>query len=300
VDTWDYSIKLSTFDDYVIANPPPMKSDSDIADEGIEGCVAYSDTYICKHCNSTSYLYDNLCLTVNSIVPQCEIYSRNGLCKKCSGDLLLFQNKCLKKYSSNCDGYISNTRCNRCPVEYPLLSSGSCIKNPDVLHCDEYANVNSCYVCEDAFSRSQEGMCQLKSHYIKNCKKHLIGPFCFECEENYVLINNQCVLNPNYDRNCLEFESTSECNVCQFNHYFKNDQCFPCKTDAFKCLFCDPDNPHQCVLCKSGFFMNNEFICVPIPGYTQPMIRLHQESAASSIKILGELSLMIMVLYLVK
>jgi hypothetical protein len=281
VDTWDYSIKLSTFDDFVIANPPPKKSSSDILDEGIEGCVAYNDLYSCRYCNSTTYLYDNLCLTVTTIVPQCEIYSRNGLCIKCSGDLLLFQNKCLTKYSFNCDGFLSNTRCDRCPIQYPFLSSGSCVKNPDVSDCDQYANVNSCYFCNDAFSRTQSGLCELKTNYIQNCKKHLVGPFCYECEENYVLINNKCLLNPNYDRNCQEFEATSECNVCQFNYYFKDDQCYPCKTDSFNCLFCDPENPSQCVLCKSGFFMNNEFICVPIPGYTQPLVRLYQESVVS-------------------
>ena len=286
VDTWDYSIKLSTFDDFVIANPPPKKSSSKIQDEGIEGCISYLDQYTCRSCNSTTYLYDNLCLTVVTIVPQCEIYSRNGLCIKCTGDLLLFQNKCLPKYSSNCNGFLSNTRCDRCPVEFPFLSSGSCNKNPDVSNCDEYSNVNSCFFCDDAYSRTQTGQCELKTNYIPNCTKHLVGPFCSECEENYVLINNQCILNPNYDRNCKLFESTSECNVCQFNYYFKEDQCYPCKTDSFKCLFCNPDNPALCSLCKSGFFMNNEFDCVEIPDYTQPLIRLYQESTVSSVLLL--------------
>lgn len=283
VDTWIYSIKLSTFDNFVIANPPPKKSSSEIVDEGIEGCIAYHDTYTCRYCNSTTYLYDNLCLSVNTIVPQCEIYSRDGLCTKCTGELLLFQNKCLPKYSSNCDGFLSNTRCDRCPNGYPFLSSGSCIKNPDVSNCEEYANVSSCFFCDDAYSRDQTGQCELKTTYIDNCKKHLVGPFCSECEENYVLINNQCKLNPNYDRNCLVFEATSECNVCEFNYFFKEGQCYECKTDSFNCLFCDPDNPSKCALCKSGFFMNNEFNCVPIPGYTQPLIRLYQQSIVSQV-----------------
>ena len=287
VDTWDYSIKLSTFDIFVIANSPPKKSENEVQDEGIEGCIDYFDAHSCKACNRTTYLYDNLCLTVTTIVPQCEVYSRNGLCTECSGELLLFQNKCLPKYSSNCDGFLSNTRCDRCPVDNPYMQSGSCQKNPDVPNCDRYSNVNSCFFCDDAFSRSQNGLCELKTTYIPNCKKHLVGPFCSECEDNYVLINNQCVLNPNYDRNCKTFAATSECNVCQFNFYFKEGQCFECKTDSFKCLFCNPDNPNQCELCKPGFFMNNEKTCVAIPDYTQTLIALYQESTVSAVSRLG-------------
>jgi hypothetical protein len=282
IDTWEYSIKLSTFDDYVIANAPPAKTESTINEEGIEGCISYYDQYTCRNCNRTTYLYDNLCLTVETIVPQCEIYSRDGLCEKCENELLLFQNKCLPKYSKNCDGFLSNTSCKRCPTTAPYLSGGSCIKNPEVNFCDIYSKVDSCFYCEDAYSRTQSGTCELKTNYINNCKKHLVGPFCSECEENYVLINNKCILNPNYDRNCLEFKATSECNICRFNYYFKEDQCYPCKTDSFECLFCNPDNPSQCLLCKSGFFMNNNFECVSIPDYTQPLIRLYQESLVSS------------------
>jgi hypothetical protein len=287
VDTWDYSIKLSTFDNFVIANSPPKQSESTNVNEGIEGCINYFNAHTCKSCNSTTYLYDNLCLTVTTIVPQCEIYSRNGLCVKCSGDLLLFQNKCLPKYSYNCDGFLSNTRCSRCPAENPYMVVGSCGKNPDVSNCEEYANVNSCFYCDDAYSRSQSGLCELKTNYIPNCKKHLIGPFCSECEEHYVLINNQCMLNPNYDRNCEVFSATSECNICRFNYYFKEEQCYPCKTDPFRCLFCDPDNPSQCVLCKSGFFMNNEKECVVIPDFTQSLISLYQQSIVSSVSRLN-------------
>ena len=286
IDTWDYSITLSTFDEFVIANNPPAKSSQVNVDEGIEGCIAYEDQNTCRHCNRTTYLYDNLCLTVHTIVPQCETYSRDGFCTECQDGLLLFQNKCLPMYSQNCYGFLSNTSCRSCPMTHPYLSGGSCVKNPAMDFCDDYSKIDSCKHCEDAFSRTQAGTCILKTEYIKNCKKHMDGPFCLECKDNYVLINNECILNPNYDRNCLEFKATSECNVCQFNHYFKVDQCFPCKTDPFECLFCNPDNPSECLLCKSGFFMNNEFQCIAIPNFTQPLIRLYQESMVTGTAIL--------------
>lgn len=280
-DSSDYSIQLSTFDQFVIDNKPSAVVSNSSTNSGIEGCKFYFDSGFCKNCNSTTYLYDNLCLTVQIIVPNCQVYSMDGFCIECKEGLILFQNKCLPNYAKNCAQALSNTSCKLCPIDNPFLSSGSCIKNPSVTQCDWYSTLNTCYKCSDNYHRNQSGFCELTGNYIPNCKKHLSGPFCSECEPNYALINNQCLQNPNYDRNCLEFDATSECNVCAFNYYFKEDQCFKCLTDSFKCLFCNPDTPDKCLLCRPGFFMNNEFDCVVVADYTQQLIKLNQESRVS-------------------
>lgn len=301
VDTWNYSIQYSTFDLFVISNVPPALEPVEYPIEGIEGCISYWDLNTCKYCNNTTYLYDNLCLTVNVIVPDCEIYSREGLCKQCKGDLLLFQNKCLNKYSSNCTEYLSNTSCGQCSLTYPFISQGSCMKNPDVVNCETYANKELCLKCDDNYFRNQNGLCTLRNNYILNCKKHLEGPFCSECIDGYTLINNECILNPNYDRYCKSFGTTSNCQICEFNHYFKLGQCYECLTDSFSCYFCDPDNPSSCLLCKSGFFMNNEKECVVMPDFTQPLIKLYQESVSSkfiSIRNTMILSLHLLLLFI--
>lgn len=298
-DSSDYSINLSTFDQFVIDNQPDAPVVENNTSKGIEGCVSYFDSGMCKYCNSTTYIYDNLCLTVETIVPNCQVYSRDGFCIECKEGLILFQNKCLTNYAQNCAQALSNTSCKLCPIENPFLSSGSCIKNPAVSECDSYASLNTCFKCGDNFHRNQSGLCELTGNYIPNCKKHMSGPFCSECQENYALINNQCIANPNYDRNCLEFDATSECNICAFNHYFKDDQCYECLTDSFSCYFCDPDNPDKCLLCRSGFFMNNEFECVVVADYTQPLIRLNQESRVSeSVSRFGLSTVMISLLLL--
>jgi hypothetical protein len=102
-----------------------------------------------------------------------------------------------------------------------------------------------------------------------------------ECKENYILSQNNCVYKPYFDPHCKQFVSNYKCSVCKFNHYFKENQCYPCLTDPFRCLFCDPENPSKCLVCRSGTFMDESMQCLKVPNFTQSMIRLHQENQSS-------------------
>lgn len=47
----------------------------------------------------------------------------------------------------------------------------------------------------------------------------------------------------------------------------KKHQCVECKTNENECLFCNPENPSQCLICKPGFYMNKSKICSAIKNY---------------------------------
>ena len=78
----------------------------------------------------------------------CELYKSNGICEKCLNDYLLYQNKCLYKYAKNCDGFLTNTKCNRYPSENPIQKiDGNCYKNKDIPFCEFYNSIDSCLFC---------------------------------------------------------------------------------------------------------------------------------------------------------
>lgn len=274
LDSTNYAFTYSTFDLEVMAT----KIDPYVADNStlifIDGCVKYKKNDTCEYCNSTMYLYDNLCLSVSILIPNCLIYDADMVCSKCEENYLLMENKCLQIYAKNCDGYLTNTKCLRCKPEYPKLSTdGNCYKNDEVPNCESFANPSSCHYCNTDFA-NVKGKCQLPQKYIDSCERHSGTQFCSKCASNTFLTGNMksCLVNPTYDRNCKEFESRAYCIVCKPGYYFKGHSCYPCKTNPEQCWLCDYKNPSVCKVCRPGFYMNNYGECQQALGYQSNIV----------------------------
>lgn len=59
----------------------------------------------------------------------------------------------------NCYNFLTNTKCNYCPPEHPILKyNGSCAVNNEIPHCKIYSSLDKCMECEDEFLNSK-GKC---------------------------------------------------------------------------------------------------------------------------------------------
>jgi hypothetical protein len=281
LDSSNFAFSYSTFDIMVMNKNIPVYPGDGSNVISIVGCIKYLDNQSCKYCNSTMYLYDNLCLDVSVLIPNCNIYQANMVCMECIVGFLLMQNKCLTIYALNCDGYLTNTKCLRCKPEFPLLKSdGNCYKNPAIFNCDVFANPLYCHWCSADYTNIK-GICHLPTSYVTNCERHMGTSLCMKCSEGKVLAGNlkSCELNPTYDRNCNNFVTKSFCIVCKAGYYFKGHSCFPCLTDSNKCWICDNNNPSSCKVCRSGFFMDNFGNCLQSVGYqNQAILNLNQDT----------------------
>lgn len=290
----EYAVDYSTFDKTLISSPAKDFVDTTNTDIGIEGCVAYVDDETCLYCNSTKYLYDNLCLSVTLVVSDCVIYSTDGICSHCNEGFLLLQNKCLLKYAANCDNYLTNTNCAVCSPAYPSHSlSGDCEKVADITNCDVYRAQDSCFYCDSNF-RNNKGMCSVASNFTENCERNGTNDTCQKCKDGYYVSTDgkTCIVNPTFDKNCKEFDTSPTCIVCRPNYYFKNDSCYICKTDQRACLFCEPYNPSMCAICKSGYYMDNNFDCIRQVGFVQNIVLIQAKNLNNQM-ILGNGAAMI-------
>ena len=272
----DYAVDYSTFDQELVDNPPKDHVGSDSSKLGIEGCIEYYNETTCKYCDKSKYLYDNLCLTVETQVPDCEIYSRDGICLRCAEGFLLLQNKCLTKYAQNCDKFLTNTNCAQCTPEFPIrLPSGSCSKNQSVPYCDIFSHRDSCHYCEPSY-QNDRGKCVTTNTFPANCERIGTNDTCQKCNDGYYVdtTGRNCKQNPNYDKNCKRFDTITRCVTCKFNHYFLNNACYPCKTDERACLFCNPYKPEECALCKPGHYMDNTFNCIRQTGFILNIVKI--------------------------
>lgn len=240
----------------------------------IAGCVSFSDQTTCLTCNSTMWLYNNLCLTVTITISGCNIYMADGVCGACIPGRLLLQNKCLIIYAQNCLGYLTNTKCLRCPINFPILDqSGSCIFPPTLTNCLAYDNPTTCYQCALPLI-NVGGECAFGT-LVPNCVNNFNAK-CRQCSPGYMVNydRSSCIVNPNYDRNCATFADKNICIVCAERFYLANGNCIACQTSSVTCYYCNPGDPTICLVCNPGFFMDRNGVCNIVVGYVPPLISL--------------------------
>jgi hypothetical protein len=86
---------------------------------------------------------------------------------------------------------------------------------------------------------------------IENCKSETLNQ-CTECEEGYVLQNNNCnKCNDSYCKYCLTTNLYS-CFQCKENYILKGRVCGEkCQISIDHCDLCEP-NTNNCIFCNSG------------------------------------------------
>ena len=253
----------------LVLNPPSVES-SDIANailteyNGILGCEEYYDFTTCKICGSNTYLKNNLCFPTNDIIPFCLFYKANSVCQECNTGYLLLNNECKIIKAQNCLVYTDETKCKTCPREFPVLTTNfNCSKNVQVKFCEEHKTASSCSKCISGYYlKGETDHCFLVDKKIEKCLDYNPSQNCIKCETGYYVWENNCFINPDYDTNCEYFNDTKyNCSLCYEGYVLIDNYCFKCGHIFENCAVCDETNNEQCLMCKSGFYMDKEGKC---------------------------------------
>ena len=181
----------------------------------------------------------------------------------------------------NCAIYISANVCKKCLDGYGFKQDGDnvdCVAL-DIEHCQKYDlsfyHPFKCLTCEKGYYIDSEMKCVEVETQIDFCEIYQDENHCDKCESQkalseakegcfasrYVMSKTDLYCDQSFMR------SLPKCEVCEYGHYWKNDQCQPClaQTPESGCMFCDPSNKYLCLMCMSGFYMNDNYSCIRLP-----------------------------------
>ena len=251
-------------EDRVLRNPPIERSEVNPA---IRNCAVYLDAANCERCATNYYLEANKCHEITQSISNCLYYKNATDCEQCKAGYLLSNSLCTEISAHNCEEYESATKCKSCMASHPeLKSNGNCEKPEDITHCEEYVHLNGrwgCKVCVDYYYPDDNGDCKPVSFPIDNCVKYETPSICMRCNNGYYFNRRtaNCVLITNFEPNCAELKEKTTCAVCQLGYYLTpSGACAVCIEES--CAVCNPKNPSECLVCKTGFRMTNTKICV--------------------------------------
>lgn len=229
----------------------------------IEGCIEYFNLTICKTCSETTYLSGNICVPISTAVTNCTVYSGNSTCKTCVSGYTLVDNICKEVSAKNCLVYKNESACATCPTAFPIFDETlNCIKNPSIDYCADYKNPTTCEVCNSGYYL-EKGLCNPVVTAIENCTIYKSQTECQECKLGYYLWFGKCIVNPDFDPNCESFaDANQKCSLCHPGYVLLNGVCVKCGQNFISCAICNPANVEQCLMCKSGYYMNKDQTCV--------------------------------------
>lgn len=255
----------------VASNPPGPGQNITITDassnfNGVLNCVKYLSPTICELCNDQTYLIpeQNACVPVVNKVENCQVYFGPSECEKCvdgfAGNGL---GACIKVTGNNCLKADFSGKCSICPPTHPVMTAlGNCEKNTNVPNCRVYRSLNQCQECEPGYY-VENFVCLKASTEIANCAVYASQSTCSTCKTGYfVNSSGTCTQNPNFDNQCEVFElNVSGCAICGEGFVLKDGYCSRCGSDFESCAVCDPNVPSNCLMCKSGYWMDSKGVC---------------------------------------
>lgn len=242
---------------------------------GIDGCRLYSGSSECIGCKNNFYFNftENRCMIVGSdkIVNNCKYYSRYAKCETCENGFALSVNKtCEQVVAKDCLTFANKTACATCDAGKGLKNETgiiNCIPITDA-YCSNYDPVFpfKCFECKEGYILDSAGVCKAVTKQIKGCLAYEAEGICKRCQPTLVLVNKvSCETSSDLekirDMNCADnvIDSTLTCETCKGGYLFSNGTCVECKTPG--CHFCNPTNQTQCIICKTGFYMDKNGVC---------------------------------------
>jgi hypothetical protein len=250
----------------------------------VKNCVAYASpsTLIpnflvlpCVQCTSNFIPTVDNTSCVNSI-NNCQIAQNTPntvLCSICNDDFLNSNGVCYSKSINNCISYL-NTKdsssatsilCTSCATGYSLsISSTTCIFG-EIKNCASYTvgSTSSCIACNSGFTllilSSGKNYCYPFLASL-NATSLISGTATIDGSNNGTIIPSTCIQTNNSVYGLREFSSISNLGQAQ-------SICMPFTTIG-NCLLYDQNsttitsNSFECVLCKSGFYLNSTGNCV--------------------------------------
>lgn len=199
-----------------------------------------------KSCQKCS---DDNCIKCNNDVNKC---------LNCKKGFTLFNGKC-EKLDTFCETYDSNRQCTKC-IGATYLEEGKCKE------CNDNSKIQNCAFC----SKDKEGKVICKNCFpgfmqnydtcIKNeesfgCETGIAGR-CLQCEDNYILYNNNCYKCPFGCLKCELVDNDLNCLEC-YSGYALNSK-FNCDECPIGCGSCILSNGvEKCTSCLPGYMLND-------------------------------------------
>ncbi|KAL4468534.1 hypothetical protein ABPG74_005037 [Tetrahymena malaccensis] len=228
----------------------------------------------------------------NCQIPQCPegcetcLPTDSSMCLKCEVGFYLDGGKC-SQCQQNCEICDNNGNdCKKCIENYNFDSKSQCVPICDqsCLTCSQPYDPDQCLSCSKGSYLSDDNNCKKCTFPCIDCEK---GNKCKQCEQNYILKNNEC--QPICDESCLtcsqpknpysclscskgsylsdgnnckkctfpciDCEKGDKCKQCEQNYILKNNECQPICDES--CLTCSsPKNPNSCLTCSEGQYLN--------------------------------------------
>ena len=187
------------------------------------------------------------------------IETLHGECIKCENKFILKEGECVGNGIEGCVNQF-NDICFECENDL-FLTIDKCITEEEI-YCKEYDKENSfCYQCvSDELYKDLDG-CKTKEGSIYEHCLHVkeSEEKCFECYNNFTLINGECFENNlkqnKNNQNCLIYDSKG-CLRCNKGYYLDNYECIPC---IYPCLDCISNS--TCLQCERSYFLEDS-ICI--------------------------------------
>ena len=238
---------------------------------GIIGCVEYSSLDVCIGCGDGRYLSGGECLLADPGIENCLRYTSNTVCSVCKPGYMFINELCEKANALNCLTYQSLDDCATCADLDGLVSEDgktNC-RRQDVLNCLKIKDQEP-YPCEQCFNNFylEDGKCKSPDP-IANCIVFESKTACAKCGVGFALSADKdlCVnegeLAKYIDPNCVDsfIPDQPVCSICQGGYHFKNDACVAKCSDPDGCYHCDTEDPATCVICKLGYYMDENGKC---------------------------------------
>jgi hypothetical protein len=224
--------------------------------------------YMCTQCDNNFYYLDSdfICQKRLNLNKNCDVYKIN-------------EDVCEKEKATAAEVVVSS---DSLPIDVMRLIANPPIKLDSdmiidfkgwIMGCKIYADSATCYSCYPPKYLNPTGVdyntkCKTVSRPIDHCMWYAAdGETCLECDNFYLLIDNQCILKT--AQNCLEYEDPDTCKSCpsKFPIIDEDGNCGVDPTNPW-CLEYDNSVPgllyYECDICLEGYFPNDSGICTRV------------------------------------
>ena len=259
-------------DNNTCVNPPNI----------VSNCLKYETLGQCGLCGRGRYLSANACVLVDAQnrVNHCYHYSSPTICSSCDSQYLLIGNTCVEKVVTACATYTSANVCATCPPNFIFKTltgidvfSRECVEPSTTIEfCEEInASLKSCKTCSTGYYLGTGRVCTQVETLIEDCLYYSNASTCEVCEKGTIraLDGKSCKVDDivnSIDTLCadMRYNTVPVCAACRSGHYFNSSTCVPCSSNkpGDGCMYCNPVDNTKCLVCLSGFTMNNNGICI--------------------------------------
>jgi hypothetical protein len=263
--------------------------------EGIFGCELYRSSTECRKCKSNMYLFNNECFAIDppDWIENCKYYSTLELCSECESGYYLNKNTCVEAKAVNCQTYTDANTCESCPERYGFMTVDkvtNCILI-NIPNCTKTTLTHpfACIICNKGYYQVNGGC--FPADKILNCEYYLSNKECLKCSEGYVksldgtLCTDKNQLIFPVDPNCDDsfFSSQKVCVACSPGYFLSEGLCKSCQTDK-TCMFCNPKNSKECLVCAPGTYMLSNGKCegTPISEFAKEDLKNEDGSTSST------------------